>query len=422
MKAIPSKFNRRQILGASAALGLGAFLLPGNTRPARAATTTHHLAWVWQFSIDGEPNVVGKRLQDDGLGIILKTHDGVTWMSEYDSSSYAVTGPEQVSVLSNYYESQGIAFHGWCVVHGTNPKKEAAMAAAAVNAGARSLYLDVEPHAGFWRGTPADAVTFAAELRRLAPAAEIILSVDPRPWALAKTPMKEFAPYVDAIAPQQYWSNFDNQANYDRFAESGFPVPTGGVTPDFLLEISRLTLRSFGLPILHVGPGDTKSRDEWGRFINGAYADGGAFVSLWRYGIAHDSVFAALRDHPPRGAQVSLLSDGAYVVQPGDTLSGIAVAFDVSVEALTAVNGLDDEDYIYIGQRLAIPSSGASISSGRSAGGTGTITARPPYVVEDGDTLYSIAGRYGTDVDAIAKLNGIENKHFITIGQRLLLP
>jgi LysM repeat protein len=44
-----------------------------------------------------------------------------------------------------------------------------------------------------------------------------------------------------------------------------------------------------------------------------------------------------------------------YTVQSGDTLSAIAQAHDISVEALTAANGLLDPDVLQIGQVLIIP-------------------------------------------------------------------
>lgn len=44
-----------------------------------------------------------------------------------------------------------------------------------------------------------------------------------------------------------------------------------------------------------------------------------------------------------------------HTVQPGDTLSAIAAASGVSVEALIAANDLDDPDLIAVGQVLRIP-------------------------------------------------------------------
>lgn len=44
------------------------------------------------------------------------------------------------------------------------------------------------------------------------------------------------------------------------------------------------------------------------------------------------------------------------------------------------------------------------------------------YVVQRGDTMYSIARRYGTTVQAIAALNGLQDPTSIYVGQRLLIP
>ena len=58
-------------------------------------------------------------------------------------------------------------------------------------------------------------------------------------------------------------------------------------------------------------------------------------------------------DIPGEGAGIG---GGAYVVQPGDTLSGIAWQNGVSTDLLQTANGIGDADYIYIGQVLTIPS------------------------------------------------------------------
>ncbi len=48
---------------------------------------------------------------------------------------------------------------------------------------------------------------------------------------------------------------------------------------------------------------------------------------------------------------------GVYEVQPGDTLSAIAVRLNISMQALQDANQLADPDLIVAGQRLTIPSS-----------------------------------------------------------------
>ncbi|GAB6099754.1 DUF3794 domain-containing protein [Halanaerocella petrolearia] len=44
------------------------------------------------------------------------------------------------------------------------------------------------------------------------------------------------------------------------------------------------------------------------------------------------------------------------------------------------------------------------------------------YVVQSGDTLYKIAARYNTTVDAIVEANDIDNPNYIDVGQKLIIP
>ncbi len=48
--------------------------------------------------------------------------------------------------------------------------------------------------------------------------------------------------------------------------------------------------------------------------------------------------------------------------------------------------------------------------------------ADPVHVVRRGDTLYSVARRYGTTVNAIVRANGLRNPNWIYVGQRLVIP
>lgn len=55
------------------------------------------------------------------------------------------------------------------------------------------------------------------------------------------------------------------------------------------------------------------------------------------------------------------------------------------------------------------------------AGGAKTITCTE-YIVKKGDTLTHLAKKFGTTVDMLVKINNIEDKNLIKIGQKLLIP
>ena len=44
------------------------------------------------------------------------------------------------------------------------------------------------------------------------------------------------------------------------------------------------------------------------------------------------------------------------------------------------------------------------------------------YYVKSGDTLWKIAKRFGSTVDEIARINGIENENKLNVGQQLFIP
>ena len=61
------------------------------------------------------------------------------------------------------------------------------------------------------------------------------------------------------------------------------------------------------------------------------------------------------------------------------------------------------------------------VNAGDISGKTGGGSAKT-YTVVKGDTLSKIAKKYGTTVDTLVKLNGIQNKNLINIGQVIKLP
>lgn len=300
--------SRRRFLGmaamAAAATTLGATCdLPPPWPPVDPrGQGLPHLAWAWHFGVDGAPERIASVLAQNNLGIILKTHNGTDWMSRWDSSRYAITGPAQVGALAKYFEDNGVPFHTYCVLNGLNPQREAEMCAQVIGAGARSVFLDLEPFSGYWQGTPQSALIFGQEFQRRQPDGTLYLCVDPRPWVLSRIPVDELVTFSQGFAPMVYWETFNTQANVNAFVSSGFPPGQAGVTPEFLLDVSRSLLSKYGLSIHPVGQG-ASTDDAWVRFLSRVYELGMGSVSVWRYGVTNTNVWPLLGANPP-GSEV----------------------------------------------------------------------------------------------------------------------
>lgn len=121
--------------------------------------------------------------------------------------------------------------------------------------------------------------------------------------------------------------------------------------------------------------------------------------------------------YPPSGGR------GGYRVRHGDTLSGIAYRFGVSVNALVRVNGILNRNRIYAGQRLSIPGGGGGYYSPGGGGGYYPHAGGGRYYrVRAGDTLSGIAWRYGVTTWSIANANGLSNPNVIYAGRVLYIP
>ncbi|NIN66248.1 MAG: LysM peptidoglycan-binding domain-containing protein [Anaerolineae bacterium] len=148
-----------------------------------------------------------------------------------------------------------------------------------------------------------------------------------------------------------------------------------------------------------------------------------------RYGTTIDAIARANNLHnpnfvyagqrlaiPTNGFSPSAGSNGVYVVQRGDTLRIIASRYGTSVSYLASLNGLRNPNFIWVGQRLKVPSSSGATPPAPAQGSTVI------HVVQRGEILARIAQRYGTTVSAIAAANNLSNPSFIYVGQRLKIP
>ena len=99
-----------------------------------------------------------------------------------------------------------------------------------------------------------------------------------------------------------------------------------------------------------------------------------------------------------------------YIVEPGDTLSGIARRFGTTVEAMVALNGIDDPSKLYPGAELTIPG---------FEDVEGVLTLQE---VGFGEDLNSLSLRYNLSTDALARLNRLVRPDRLYVGQSLIVP
>jgi len=98
-----------------------------------------------------------------------------------------------------------------------------------------------------------------------------------------------------------------------------------------------------------------------------------------------------------------------YTVKRGDTLSKIARTHGTTVNNLVALNGIANPNQIAAGSTLCVQAQG-------------TKPAGMYYTVKRGDTLYSIARKYGWTAACLAQVNGIPNPDELYAGRVLWIP
>ncbi len=105
----------------------------------------------------------------------------------------------------------------------------------------------------------------------------------------------------------------------------------------------------------------------------------------------------------------------AYIIRPGDTIFSLAHQFNTTVEAIMAANPGINPNNLQVGQRICIPS-GTTPPPGGCPSGTFA------YIIRPGDTIFSLAQRFNTTVEAIMAANPGINPNNLQVGQRICIP
>lgn len=110
-----------------------------------------------------------------------------------------------------------------------------------------------------------------------------------------------------------------------------------------------------------------------------------------------------------------------YVVQPGDTVFGIAERFGLATVQLLEWNGLGWRSVIYPGQTLRLSAPAAPAPVPAPAPAASAAPAVSTHTVVAGDTIFAIAQQHGTTVDAVLAANGLNSASIIYPGQSIVL-
>lgn len=101
-------------------------------------------------------------------------------------------------------------------------------------------------------------------------------------------------------------------------------------------------------------------------------------------------------------------SGTTYIVQSGDTLSGIASMYGTTYQSLAAINNIPDANKIYPGQEIRIDGTAPTSN-----------TSEEYYTIQSGDTLSGIAAKFGTTWQWLAEVNDISDPNLIYPGNTI---
>lgn len=226
------------------------------------------------------------------------------------------------------------------------------------------------------------------------------------------------------------------------------PIPAGGI--DYIVQPGD-TLLSIGLryniewPVIATANGLSEfSLLQIGQVIRlpGVDSIGGPVAD----NSAEPNAESAVRDEATAPAEASgEVFVRRYTVQPGDTLVGIASIYGITWQELAAENKLGEFSVISVGKELRIPGAvkradapvaetanapqSAEIATTaataeetvveETATAAGAVVTPAYYIVENGDTVISIAVRYDMGWQELLALNNLTESSILQLGQKL---
>ena len=101
----------------------------------------------------------------------------------------------------------------------------------------------------------------------------------------------------------------------------------------------------------------------------------------------------------------------SHVVESGDSLWALASKYDTEVKIIEQINFLNN-DLLTIGSTLLIPLSKTP---------TNNFIPYEMHIVSEGDTLWDIANTYNLQVSDLAKMNSIDERSYLQLGQQLTI-
>lgn len=107
----------------------------------------------------------------------------------------------------------------------------------------------------------------------------------------------------------------------------------------------------------------------------------------------------------------------SHTVVPGDTVSSVAQQFSLSTASVLALNGLSWRSTIFPGQVLALSNTPA-----KSAGAPAPTTRSGRYLIVKGDTISSLAARFGVSTQTLLDANGLTWNSIVYPGQTVAIP